>query len=133
MRRGGISRARVAHDLLQDSPNRVICTRRAAAALAHRAARIRRSGAASSRESVTVSDLASMSATGGSAPFGAVADPLGSVACEERIRFGRAGRSRAAPWERHAGAGKNAVALREGHPGLLPYPVGCRGFAVRYP
>jgi hypothetical protein len=42
MRRGGISRARVAYDLLQDSPNRVICTRRAAAALAHRAARIRR-------------------------------------------------------------------------------------------
>ena len=41
MRRGGISRARVAYDLLQDSPNRVICTRRAAAALAHRAARIR--------------------------------------------------------------------------------------------
>ena len=43
MRRGGISRARVAHDLFKDSPNRVICTRRAAAALAHRAARIRRS------------------------------------------------------------------------------------------
>src|SRR5215469_2431396 len=98
-----------------------------------RGVQTRRSGAASSHESITVSNPASMSATGASPPFGAVTNPLASVTCAVQIRSGRAPRSRAAPWERHADAEKNAVASREAHPGLLPYPVGCCGFAVRYP
>jgi hypothetical protein len=122
MRRGGISRARVAYDLLQDSPNRVICTRRAAAALAHRAARIRRPAWLLDAEQAFL--FAVRSRASGLRGIGVACRVMGSrhsVRCRRRAgqccwrdgesRLVRGGSSQAFVW---SGAGRFAGALRCG-------------------